>query len=357
LTPREAGLRWPAEWEPHAATWLSWPHNRETWPGRLAAAEAAFVAMVSALHSREQVCVGARDAAHAEHIAGQLRAAGVERGCEIHLVPSDDAWVRDHGPIFLAGGSQPALVDFGFDAWGRKYVPWDQDDAVPRRIAALRGARCFRADFVLEGGSVDGDGDGTAVTTESCLLNGNRLRPGEPPRSPEQMERRLHDWLGVEHVLWLGQGIAGDDTDGHVDDVARFVAPGLVVAAHEPDPADLNHAPLAANLARLHGMCDARGRRLDVLPLPMPAPVVVHGVRCPASYANFYLANGVVLVPVFDVPQDATAVSILREALPGREVAAIPARDLVQGLGAVHCLTQQEPLAVDRREPNSVNDR
>jgi len=351
LTPCEAGLRWPAEWEPHAATWLSWPHNRETWPGRLAAAEASFVAMVAALHGRERVCINARDAAHAEHIAGQLRAAGVERGCEIHPVPTDDAWVRDHGPIFLVGASGPALVDFRFDAWGGKYPPWDQDDAVPGRIAALRGAQRFQADFVLEGGSVDGNGEGTALTTEACLLSGNRLRPGEAPRSREEMERRLHAWLGIERVLWLGEGIVGDDTDGHVDDIARFVAPRTLVVAQEPDSADPNHGPLAANLARLRGQHDARGQRLEVVTLPMPRAVVVDGARCPASYANFYLANGVALVPVFSRPEDAVALSILRELLPGREIVPIPARDLIQGLGAVHCLTQQEPALVP--EPQS----
>ncbi|MDX1649587.1 MAG: agmatine deiminase family protein, partial [Myxococcota bacterium] len=191
--------------------------------------------------------------------------------------------------------------------------------------------------------SVDGDGEGTVLTTEQCLLNPNRRAPGEAPRTRAAMEARLADWLGAERVLWLGGGIEGDDTDGHVDDVARFVAPGVVVAAEQRDPADPDHAPLAANLERLRGMRDARGRRLEVVPLPMPPRVEAAGARCPASYANFYLANEVALVPVFDAAQDARALAILRELLPGREVVGIPARTLVVGLGAVHCLTQQEP--------------
>ncbi len=343
-TPREQGLRWPAEWEPHRATWLAWPHNRETWPGRLAEAEAAFVEMVRALVGREEVCIAVRDEPHREHVARLLEPLGPEAGVSFHSLPTDDAWVRDHGPVFLQdgrGGLQ--AVDFGFDAWGRKYPPWDRDDAVAAHIAELRRVPRLEAGFVLEAGSVDGNGAGTILTTASCLLNDNRRREGEPPRTRKGMERRLRDWLGAEQVLWLGDGIVGDDTDGHVDDIARFVSELVVVAAVEPDPHDANHAPLAANLERLQQMRDARGRPLDVVPLPMPPPVYVDGLRCPASYANFYLANGVALVPVFGVPSDERALAVLREVLPDRRLAPIPARELVLGLGACHCLTQQEP--------------
>ena len=342
-TVREEGFRWPAEWERHAATWLSWPHNPDTWPGCLAEAEDAFVAMARALHGREGLRVTVQDEAEGERVRARLAKEGVTEELELLPIPTDDAWVRDHGPVFVVRPGELAVADFGFDAWGGKYPPWDRDAAGPRRVAAARGLRRFEAGFVLEGGSVDGDGEGTVLTTEQCLLNPNRRAPGEAPRTRAAMEARLADWLGAERVLWLGGGIEGDDTDGHVDDVARFVAPGVVVAAEQRDPADPDHAPLAANLERLRGMRDARGRRLEVVPLPMPPRVEAAGARCPASYANFYLANEVALVPVFDAAQDARALAILRELLPGREVVGIPARTLVVGLGAVHCLTQQEP--------------
>ncbi|MAE96674.1 MAG: agmatine deiminase [Deltaproteobacteria bacterium] len=344
-TPRSAQVRWPAEWERHRATWLAWPHNPDTWPGHLDQVEAAFVEMVAALQGREEVCISVRDPAHAEHVQGLLAPRGLERGTELHVLPTDDAWVRDHGPIFLAGEQGLAVADFVFDAWGRKYPPWDQDASIPARIAEALELPRYVADFVLEGGSVDGNGAGTILTTDSCLLNANRRQPGEPERTREAMEARLADWLGAECVLWLGDGIVGDDTDGHVDDIARFVDETTVVAAREADPSDPNHAPMEANFALLRQMREARGRPLSVVSLPLPPPVFVAGHRCPASYANFYLANGVALVPVFGESTDQRALAILAELLPGREMAPIPARELVLGLGACHCLTQQEPLA------------
>jgi len=341
-TPREEGFRWPAEWEPHRATWLAWPHNRDTWPGQLAAAEDAYVEMVRALQGREAVCINVADAAAEEAVRKRLAAAGLDADAGVRFLhlPTDDAWIRDHGPVFLVrADGERALVDFRFDSWGGKYPPFDRDDAVPRQMAERLGLRRFEADFVLEGGSVDGNGEGTVLTTESCLLHPNR----EPGRTREQMEARLADTLGARAVLWLGDGIEGDDTDGHVDDIARFVAATTVVAVHEPDASDPNHVPLEANLRRLRAMADADGRRLAVATLPMPPPLVVDGLRRPASYANFYLANGCALVPVFRTPADARALAVLRELLPGRDVIPIPAGALVVGLGAVHCLTQQEP--------------
>ncbi len=333
------GLRWPAEWEPHAATWLAWPHAEDTWPGRLAAAEDAFVEMVRALHGQERVEISVRDEPAEEAVRARL--GPLVSGCRFHRFPTDDAWVRDHGPLFVCDANgAPWVLDFGFDAWGGKYPPWDRDDAIPRRVAEALALPRRQPGFVLEGGSVDGNGEGTVLTTESCLLNPNR----EAGRTREGMEARLATWLGAEQVIWLGDGIAGDDTDGHVDDVARFVAPTTVVVAVEPDAADANHAALAQDLRILRAARDARGRRLDVVELPMPPPLLVDGGRCPASYANFYLANGRVLLPVFGVAEDARAAAILGELLPDREVAPIPASDLVVGLGAVHCLTQQQPL-------------
>jgi agmatine deiminase len=342
----QEGWRWPAEWETHAATWLAWPHNPETWPGRLERAEADFAAFVRELHFRETVRLLVTDEAMEERARRRLAAAGVEvdRGVEFHRIPTNDAWLRDSGPIFLLrgrdGARARALADFGFDCWGRKYEPWDLDDAVPARVADVLGLPRFAADFVLEGGSVEGNGMGTLLTTEACLLDPNR----GPGRTRELMERRLGAWLGATNVLWLGEGIAGDDTDGHVDELARFVDPGTVVAAVEQDESDANFAPLAENLRRLRSMRDQDGKPLTVVPLPMPPALAIEGLRCPASYANFYLANGCALVPVFGVERDALALAVLRELLPDRDVVGIPCGDLLLGLGALHCLSQQEPM-------------
>lgn len=338
------GFRWPAEWERHQATWLTWPHNLETWPGRIDQVEAAFTEIVRALSGREALYINVQDAAGEARVRERLAAVKVaESGLRFFHVPSDDAWVRDHGPLFLVEAGKLRAVDFAFDAWGGKYPPWERDAAVARRSADALDVPCLEAGFVLEPGSIDGDGQGTVLTSESCLLASNRLRPGDPPRTRGMMESRLASWLGARQVIWLGSGIVGDDTDGHVDDFARFVAPGHVVCAVEEDPTDPNHAPLRDALKRLQTARDAEGRQLDVVPLPMPPPVLEGGHRCPASYANFYLANGVALVPTFDVPADDVALARLSDCLPGRDVVPIPSRDLVVGLGAVHCLTQQVP--------------
>jgi len=305
-----------------------------------------FVGLVRALAERERVRLLVRDAAMEAEALRELARGGVAAGAavELHRVPTNDSWLRDSGPIFLVRGEGAAraraLADFRFDSWGGKYPPCDLDDAVPARLAPILALPRFEAGFVLEGGSVDGNGRGSLLTTESCLLNPNRERG----RTREQMERRLAEWLGATSVLWLEDGIAGDDTDGHVDDIARFVDASTVVAVVEPDAADPNHAPLAANLRRLRGMRDQDGKPLAVVELPMPPAHVVTGQRCPASYANFYLANGCALVPSFGARQDERALAVLREVLRDRDVVAVPCGDLVLGLGAIHCLSQQEPV-------------
>jgi len=344
-TPASLGYRWPAEWERHAATWLSWPHNLDTWPGHFAPVPEVFAAIVRALHEHELVRINVGNAELEEGARKLLLATGVnvDRGVRFQRIATNDAWVRDHGGIVVvregAGPRERAIVDFEFDSWGRKYGPWDLDNAVPGQMAKALGLPAFHARVVLEGGSIDGDGAGTVLTTESCLLNPNR----GPARTRERMERVLEDQLGARQVLWLGDGIAGDDTDGHIDDLARFVDRGTVVTVLEDDPADENYALLKANLARLRGMRDLQGKPLAIATLPMPPPLFVEGQRCPASYANFYLANGVALLPTYDAPSDERALAVLREILPDRRIVGIPCRDLVYGLGAIHCVTQQEP--------------
>jgi agmatine deiminase len=346
--------RWPAEWEPHAGTWLAWPHAPATWPGHLEDARREYVEIVRALQGRETVRLLVADAAMEDAARGALAARGVdpERGIEFLRVPTDDSWLRDTGPIVVEergadGRAARHAIAFGFDAWGGKYPPWDRDVLVGASVARAAGLAVSSPGFVLEGGSIDGNGRGTVLTTESCLLNPNR----EAGRTREQMEDRLAQWLGARHVLWLGDGIAGDDTDGHVDDIARFVDAGTVVAAVSDDASDPNAAPLAENLRRLRAMRDQDGKPLGVVPLPMPPAHRIDGQLCPASYANFYLANAVALVPTFGVPADARALAVLRELLPGREVVGIPSRHLVQGLGSVHCLSQQEPALPSPASP------
>ncbi len=342
-TPRAFGFRWPAEWEPHEATWLAWPHKEDSWPGKLDRIPPVFAEMVRALVPGEAVRILVRSPADAAEVDGRLRASGVDpSGVELVELSTDDAWIRDHGPIFVTAADRAAaVVDWGYNAWGGKYPPWDQDALVARSLAERLGLRRFAPGIILEGGSIDGDGQGTVLTTEGCLLHPNR----NPNKSREEIEVLLGAYLGVEKVLWLGDGIVGDDTDGHVDDLTRFVAPGVVVTVVEDDPSDANFAVLAENRRRLESMTDARGRALDVRTLPMPRPVLEGADRLPASYANFYIGNAAVLVPTFDDPADDVALGALENLFPGRRVVGIGARDLVWGLGAFHCLTQQQPLA------------
>jgi agmatine deiminase len=341
-TPAALGYRWPAEWEPHRATWLSWPHNPETWPTALPQVEATFAQFVRALAPHEAVEIGLADDAMEARARAAIRAAGhdPDRNVRFHRYPTTDAWCRDHGPIFVVkpDGSR-ALCDFGFDNWGKKYPGWELDDAVPRHVEKILGLPRFPAGKVLEGGGIEGDGQGTVITTESCLLNPNR----GPGRTRERMEKVLADFLGAKHVVWLHDGIEGDDTDGHIDDLVRFVAPGTVVAVTCDDPSDPNYAPLAENRKRLDRATDATGRKLTVIDLPMPPRIEMDGFRSPASHANFYIANGVVLLPVFGGHSDATAESILREHFPTRTIVPIRCNEIVSGFGAIHCVTQQEP--------------
>ena len=334
----------PAEWEPHAATWLSWPHKRESWPEKFEPIPGVFVEIVRALSGSESVHINVNDAAMQAEVEALLAARGVPLDAvRFFRIPTDDAWCRDHGPIFVVraapGARRIGVVDWGYNAWGGKYPPYERDDQVPKRVAEALGLERFAPGVILEGGAIDVNGQGALLTTEACLLHPNR----NPHLTRREIESALSDFLGVTRILWLGEGIAGDDTDGHVDDLARFVDPRTVVAAIEEDPAEENYRPLRDNLERLRSMRDQADRPLEVVTLPMPAPAYFQGQRLPASYANFYLANSVVLVPLYDTDNDQVALETIQRLFPTRRVVGIDCKDLVWGLGAVHCVTQQQP--------------
>lgn len=349
-TPRELGYRMPAEWHPHAATQLHWPSNRETWPGeRLDRVEEVYGRILSVLSCREPVhlLVSGREAE--ERARKTLSRFPAEAGrIHWHRRRINDVWARDCGPIFVrreeaSGGESPefALTDWEYNAWGGKYPPWDDDNALPRWFADRFSIPRFEAGMVLEGGAVETDGEGTLITTESVLLNPNR----NPEMDRSDIEKRLRDYLGVEKVIWLEEGLAGDDTDGHVDDLTRFLAPGvlLTVTAGEED---VNHRVLQRNLEILRSSTDAKGRDFAIETLPLPETRIrgttVDGSEyVPASYANFYLANGAVLVPLYDDPNDAKAMDLFARRFPGRDIAGIPCSDLVWGQGSLHCVTRE----------------
>lgn len=342
--PSALGYRWPAEWEPHAATWLSWPRNPATWPDHFEPVPAEFAQFVRTLAQFEPVNILAGGQAvmqQARELVGDLK------NVTLHNIETNDAWCRDHGPTFLGVQSAerrtknlPALVDWEYNAWGGKYPPFDKDNEVPRKIAELQERRRFSPGIILEGGAIDGNGLGTVMTTKSCLLNPNR----NPQLTQADMERYLRDYLGARKVLWLTGGeIAGDDTDGHIDQIARFVGPCTVVVSQCEDSADENYAPSRLNWNELSQMTDQDDQPLSLVPLPLPAAKYVDGQRLPAGYCNFVFCNGGLIVPQFDDPADAKAIHILQELLPGRRVVGSPSLNLIWGLGSFHCLSQQEP--------------
>jgi agmatine deiminase len=339
-TPAAVGYRMPAEWEPHTATWLSWPRREGiSFPESFDCVLPALRAMVEALIESEQVCINVSSGAHEAEARSVLRGLSMER-ITFYRVATNEPWCRDHGPIFLMRDHDPklAVVDWDYNAWGNKYPPFDLDEVVPTRLAEILKLPVFYPHMILEGGSIDVNGSGALLTSESCLLNKNR----NPNLSRDEIEQRLRDYLGVTDILWLRDGIAGDDTDGHIDDLTRFVSERTVVTVVEENRDDENYEPLKQNLARLSDM-KIDDRKLDILTLPMPKKIVREGLRLPASYANFYIANTRVLVPTFGDPNDEAALSVLRECLPDRRVVGVDCRELIWGLGAFHCLTQQQP--------------
>jgi agmatine deiminase len=353
-TPRELGFRMPAEWETHEGTWIGWPQNASDWPGKFGAIPWVYAEIVRILSQREQVHILVNGEAQQRRATGILMRAGANLAqVSFHQWPTNRVWLRDSGPIFLrnvTGGT--AIADWKFNAWA-KYDDWQLDDQVPVQVAELLSLQRWQpaialADgsehrLVLEGGSIDVNGAGTLITTEECLLS--EVQQRNPGVSRERLEQAFHDYLSIDRVLWLDRGVAGDDTHGHVDDITRFVGSSTIVTAVEPNTADDNHAPLAENLARLKASRTPDGKQWTIVELPLPQPVVFRGQRLPASYANFYIANGLVLVPTFHDPSDRVALGILAEVFPDREVIGIHSVDLVWGLGTLHCMTQQQPAS------------
>lgn len=337
----------PAEWEPHAATWIGWPHNTSDWPGKFAPIPWVYGEIVRHIAAGETVRILVNSPAHEAGARRVLGKVGVDPGrVEFFRFPTNRGWTRDFGPIFLRRDGPPelAIARFHFNAWA-KYPDWRKDDRIPELVAKRLELRLFEPRIrdrgvVLEGGSIEVNGQGTLITTEECLLDPS-LQTRNPGVSRADLEAVFRDYLGAHTVVWLGKGIAGDDTHGHVDDLCRFVGPRTVVLCRETNATDVNYGPLAENRERLEGST------LEVVDLPMPAPLLYDGQRLPASYANFYIANAAVLVPTFNDANDRTALGILAELMPDRPVVGIHAVDLVWGLGTLHCLTQQQPRAAD----------
>ncbi len=355
-TPHKLGYRMPAEWEPHEATWLAWPHNPEDWPGKYQAIPWVYAEIVRLLAAHEHVHILVDDAKAERRAAGILSRAGAALDrVSFHVWPTDRVWTRDSGPIFVRNATgQVAITNWKFNAWA-KYDDWHLDDEVPGRVTALFGLPEWKpvapledgssCRLVLEGGSIDTNGEGVLLTTEECLLS--EVQQRNPGISREQLERAFYDYLGIDQVIWLDRGVAGDDTHGHVDDITRFVGASTIMSAVEKNVDDANHAALAENLARLKAARTLDGKQFTIVELPLPRPVLFRGQRLPASYANFYLANGLVLVPTFHDPNDRVALGILADVFPDREVIGIHSVDLVWGLGTLHCMTQQQPRRSD----------
>jgi len=341
-SPGSKGYFFPAEWQVHRATWLSWPHNKNTWPEGIETIFDSYLRLIEELTKWEMVCINVRDQNMEKAALSRFKNRHIDHSkVEFYYHATDDAWCRDHGPCFLVNPNGDKIVlDWDYNAWGGKYPPYHSDNAIPGKVAFELGIELIKPGMVLEGGSVDFNGAGTALTTTSCLLNSNR----NPEISQAAIEQKLKDYFGVEQVLWLEQGIAGDDTDGHIDTITRFVSPDTVVTILEEDPFEENYHPLLENLEALKQMKLLDGEPLKVITLPMPQPKYHGHQRLPASYANFYICNGAVLVPTFDDPNDKLAIAILGKIFKSRKIIGINSLEILRGLGSFHCLCQQEPF-------------
>ena len=342
-TPREQGYYFPAEFAPHVATWLSWPHKEASWPGKIHSIFPSYAQFIKELVKGEDVKINVANTAMQQFATQTLEKAGVELSrVQFFLHPTNDAWCRDHGPAFLVNPSaaQPkAIVDWGYNAWGDKYPPYDLDDVIPTLIARHYNYPVYYPGIVMEGGSVEFNGAGTVLTSTACLLNPNR----NPHLNQAQIEEYLRAYYGVEQVLWVDEGIVGDDTDGHIDDTVRFVNEDTVLTVVETNRSDENYSLLQQNLKQLKSMRLSNGKQLNIVEIPMPEPLSYEGQRLPCSYANFYIANQSVIVPVFNSKNDDKALQLIEECFPGRQVIGIDSTDIIWGLGSFHCLSQQEP--------------
>ena len=340
-TPTQLGFRMPAEWEPHVGTWLTWPrHEGISFPGLYDRIPPVFAAMVRALSNGEDVFINVWDATMEEEARTVLKSHdALSDNIQFFHHRAYEPWCRDHGPVFVKNNNTRAVVSWDYNAWGGKYPPYDLDNQIPEQIARTRNLECFKPEMVLEGGSIEVNGTGTLLATESCLLNPNR----NPSLDKTAIENRLCNYLGVTNIVWLKEGIVGDDTDGHIDNIARFVDTQTVITAVEENPDDENYAPLQANLERLRRVQTEKNIPLRIIELPMPGSVEFEGERLPASYANFYIGNSAILLPTYNHPNDQQAKTILQDCFPDREVIGIDSTNLAWGLGSFHCLTQQEP--------------
>ncbi len=343
-TPRSLGYYFPAEFAPHTATWLSWPHKEASWPGKIQTIYEPYTAFIKELTKGELVRINVANESMKVFASGWLQKAEVEMDrVEFFYHPTNDAWCRDHGPAFLINpktDNKKAIVDWDYNAWGNKYPPFDLDDVIPALIARHFDLPLFQPGIIMEGGSVEFNGKGTILSSTACLLNPNR----NPQLDQESIEDYLREYYGAEQVLWINEGIVGDDTDGHIDDTVRFVNEDTVIAVVEEDRKDENYEILQRNMEQLKRLRLISGKQLNIVEIPMPGPVIYEDQRLPASYANFYIANESVIVPVFGGKKDDAALGIIQDCFPGRRVIGINSRDIIWGLGSFHCLSQQEPL-------------
>ena len=342
-TPRELGFSFPAEFAPQRAMWLSWPHKEASWPGKIETIYKPYSQFIKLVAEDQEVCINVADENMKAFAMRYIQEAGANlNNVKFYLHPTNDAWCRDHGPAFLVNRAEKkkAIVDWGYNAWGGKYPPFDLDDVIPTFIGEKLGLPVFHPGIVMEGGSVEFNGKGTLLTTTACLLNKNR----NPHLSQKEIEKYLIEYYGVENILWLGDGIVGDDTDGHIDDLTRFVNGNTVVTVVEHNKSDENYAPLKENLELLHELRLEDGKQMNIIELPMPSAKYYEDQRLPASYANFYIANHAVIVPTFQDKNDDKALEILTSCFPERKVVGVNSLDLIWGLGSFHCLSQQEPL-------------
>ena len=343
MTPKSLGYYFPAEFAPHESTWLSWPHKEASWPGKIQTIFTSYVAFIKQLAKHERVNINVCDMHMEEQAKSLLAEADVDLS-KVHFYqhPTNDAWCRDHGPAFLLNkidSSKKVIVDWNYNAWGNKYPPFDLDDIIPTLIGDKLGLPVFNPGIVMEGGSVDFNGAGTVITSSACLLNPNR----NPHLNKNEIEKYLMDFYGQEQVLWVDEGIVGDDTDGHIDDTVRFINEDTVVTVIEENKSNENYELLQHNLKQLKGMRLLNGKQLNIIEIPMPDLVIWEEQLLPASYANFYIANGLVVVPTYRCDKDEKVLGILEKCFPEREIVGIDSTDIIWGLGSFHCLSQQEP--------------